>query len=99
MNRENANDYLPLVQALSEGKVIQYKYQKSDKSYDWMSLGEVGFSMPVDFYRIKPEPREIWVNHSSDHKQETGYAYPTKESAAFVCRPWQETVRYREVLE
>ena len=101
MNKDNAKDYLPLVQALSEGKVIQYKYQKSDKSYAWIDLeSAVDFCMPADRYRIKPEPREISVNH-----------YNEGLKLDHVCDSLQEairrshegygyvTTRYREVIE
>lgn len=55
MNKDTAKDYLPLVQALAEGKTIQ-----------WMNMGgewhdqiiETSFAAPADRYRIKPEPSQ-----------------------------------------
>lgn len=100
MNKDNAKDYLPLVQALSEGGVIQYKYQKSDKSYAWMDLeSSVDFCMPAEFYRIKPEPREIWVNEWDGN----GFVVFAKESEAIEHAKrygiGHVTARYREVIE
>lgn len=61
MNSTNAKDYLPLVQALAEGKVIQGRMAYSGRWEDMPE--EFDFSGPAESYRIKPEPREIWVNH------------------------------------
>lgn len=100
MNKDTARDYLPLVQALSEGKVIQYKYQKSDKSYEWMDLeSSVDFCMPADFYRIKPEPREVWINRFPDGHDGLTW-YETEEAAHRAYgRVCAIQVRYREVIE
>lgn len=59
MNKDTARDYLPLVQALSEGKVIQYWHHEGR----WEDVGEINMFANCKYYRIKPEPREIWVNH------------------------------------
>jgi hypothetical protein len=99
VNKDNARDYLPLVQALYEGKVIQYKDQKCDHSYGWMDIeSAVDFCMPSEFYRIKPEPREIWVNEypngvaSGNHPSRlSAFDHRANDTAIQVC--------YREVLK
>ena len=53
MNKDNAHLYLPLVQALAEGKTIQFKSQFDNK---WEDLHSVQFNYTPDQYRIKPEP-------------------------------------------
>jgi hypothetical protein len=64
MNKENAHLYLPFVQALVEGKTIQWK---SDKGF-WDDIHEIEFCMYDDpsCYRIKPAPRtfEMWLSPS-----------------------------------
>lgn len=67
MNKENAHLFLPFVQAMAEGKTIQYA------SANWEDIEELLFSEydePKDF-RIKPEPRtfEMWLGP-------TGSMYP-----------------------
>lgn len=58
MNKDNAAQYLPLVQALAEGKVIQIQ----DNDGFWYDSGyEPLFNLARDRYRIKPEPRKAWV--------------------------------------
>ena len=59
MNKDNAKDYLPLVQALAEGKAIQYRNAGKE---EWRDTSNPKFKMGPEHYRIKPEPREIWVN-------------------------------------
>jgi len=100
VNASNAKDYLPLVQALSEGKVIQYKYQKSDKSYAWMDLeSSVDFCMPAEFYRIKPEPREIFVVIDNDNDG-SHLAFHSEDDAIKDVGSRDYAIRrYREVIE
>lgn len=59
MNKQNAKDYLPLVQALIDGKTIQYRV---DDGETWVDLAETSFTYYPDAYRIKPEPHpaESW---------------------------------------
>ena len=56
MNKDNAKDFLPLVQALADGKTIQH-----DKGIIWVDLdstkgGGIYFNEYPVKYRIKPEP-------------------------------------------
>lgn len=53
MNREEAKKLLPIIQAFSEGKVIQ----TSVKGKSWEDLGENIAFYTNDKYRIKPEPK------------------------------------------
>lgn len=62
MNKDNAHLYLPLVQALADGKL-----QMRISGGDWISVGpeqHIEFVYAPDQYRIKPEPREWWVIES-----------------------------------
>ncbi|MEN8171386.1 MAG: hypothetical protein ABFS03_00750 [Chloroflexota bacterium] len=60
MNKNNAKDYLPLVQALADGKQIQHSLPNSV----FRDMGELRFDSPPERYRVKPEPREFWYNES-----------------------------------
>ena len=63
MNKDNAKDFLPLVQALADGKTIQYR--AGGTSNPWMdmnlALNGIAFSSPRECYRIKPEPRTFYL--------------------------------------
>lgn len=52
MNKANAKDYLPLVQALAEGKTIQYR----NDSNEWLDCEDPAFHQHTSRYRVKPEP-------------------------------------------
>lgn len=93
MNASNAKDYLPLVQALVEGKTVQYRLLGEK----WSTGGDVDFSLPPDQYRIKPEPREIWVNRFPDGHE--GLTWYETEEAANRAYVGAVQVRYREVIE
>jgi len=52
MNAQNAKDFLPLVQALADGKTIQVFDED-----EWVDFTDVHFRSDWQ-YRVKPEPRE-----------------------------------------
>lgn len=76
MNKDNARDYLPLVQALAEGKTIQYYSPTTAKWYDFP---DVAFDRPVTSYRIKPEriKKKMWYH--PDSNKATGL-YPVADN-------------------
>lgn len=94
MNASNAKHYLPLVQALVEGKTVQYRLLGEK----WSTGGDVDFSLPPDQYRIKPEPRDIWVNEWADGKR----IFDSQNDASLHAMQYplvRSTTRYREVVE
>jgi hypothetical protein len=60
MNKHDAHDYIPLLQAMGDGKTIQFKRIDSE----WEDLETTEFTYSAKNYRVKPEPRtfDIWVN-------------------------------------
>lgn len=95
MNKDNAKDYLPLVQALADGKVIQFNASCSG----WTDTDWIVPDQPACRYRIKPEPREVWINRFPDGHDGLTW-YETEEAA---LRAYGHVgaiqVRYREVIE
>lgn len=55
MNRQQAKDMLPIIQAFAEGKIIERK-GKSVTS-NWEEVIEPIFNPDMSEYRIKPEPK------------------------------------------
>jgi hypothetical protein len=90
MNKQNAYLYLPLVQALVDGKIIQTCYEN-----EWLDMNEVefeSFDEPEDF-RIKPEPRiwKIYVDPSGQIVDGYDYNYAKDQGL--------ERITVQEVLE
>lgn len=69
MNKDNAKQFLPLVQALADGKTIQILDYGQWRDF----LKEIAFSCPPEDYRIKPEPIEmdVWYAGSDYSKSVT----------------------------
>jgi len=74
MNTQNAKDYLPLVQALAEGKTIQFFYEEdrwseSTTGIGWKDRADVDFTYSAKYYRVKPEPRtfEMWLDPDTNN--------------------------------
>lgn len=95
MNKDNAKDYLPLVQALADGKVIQF----NDGSR-WRDLGSghISWDYSANCYRIKPEPREIFVVIDDDHKSHLAF-HSWDDAINYAEKRGYEVRRYREVIE
>lgn len=64
MNKDNAHEYLPLVQALADGKQLQVPIRYNLDQIKWEDCDEISFIYTADQYRIKPEPRTfpLWIN-------------------------------------
>lgn len=99
MNKSNAHLYLPLVQALADGK-LQIRVGER-----WIDISQdegVCFIDEPSEYRRKPEPREWWIVEIS---ATTRLAFNSRESAcSFIADesrklPKLTVVHVREVQE
>lgn len=97
MNASNAKDYLPLVKALADGKTIQGLMWSSGKWEDM--TGEICFDGSASDYRIKPEPREIFVVIDNDNDG-SHLAFHSEDDAIKDVGSRDYAIRrYREVIE
>ena len=97
MNKDTARDYLPLVQALADGKVIQHS--PTGENPWWDDAEDLDFTDSPCNYRIKPESREIFVIRYKGGSESGPFS--DKEAAecfALHDHPYS-IVRYREVIE
>lgn len=53
MDREQAKELLPIIQAFAEGRPIEFK----DSYGKWVVGETLAFNWPLKNYRIKPEPK------------------------------------------
>lgn len=93
MNKDNAKDFLPLVQALADGKTIQFK---STRHNYWMDASTPTFVEPASWYRIKPEPieLELWYN---DANGDTCAVSPKDKEQDWVNVGYRK-IKMREIL-
>lgn len=75
MTKENAKDFLPLIQALAEGKTIQWNASGTDVPR-WQDQMNPSFDEEPSEYRVKPEAREFWLVTDKNTKQvQTVYSH------------------------
>jgi hypothetical protein len=91
MNKENAKGFLPYVQAMADGKTIQWKTD----SGNWKDGVNLVFSLDPEDYRIKPEPRTFEIFY---HKATNTVSKASKGSQLWSIPDW-EFITVREVLE
>lgn len=92
MNKDSAKDYLPLVQALADGRVIQWR----NYAGDWLDSESPTMSDEPGRYRIKPEPREWWV--VVNKVGGVWSVLSSKPDFDAITRDGMEVVHVREVL-
>lgn len=90
MNKDNAHLFLPLVQALADGKTLQLNIQGR-----WYDVYKLTFECDPKDYRIKPEPirREVWVHEKDATKALLSTVYNTTPSMI----SWLERNGYRKM--
>ena len=91
MNRDSAIKFMPLLQALVDGKQLQW----ITKHNTWQDVTSVDDSYQPERYRVKPEPVECWVGINPD-KVSPITVSTIDESAYFSYLRW---VKMREVIE
>lgn len=98
MNREQAKNLLPVIQAFADGETIQVRTEKG-----WEDLVNPDFICLPDRYRIKPEPLEVWIVVDRDGDP-TGRVFNNRDGAVrhisglIGWKPYR-AVRVREVTE
>lgn len=88
MNREQAKELLPIIQAFAEGKTVQYKTEK-----EWIQTNVPTFNPYLWEYRIKPEPKyrpfanaeECW-QEMKKHEPFGWVKYKTDDVYSFICK-------------
>lgn len=77
MTKQTAQQYLHLVQALADGKQIQYNLE--DK---WFDATDLSLALASDRYRIKPEPIKqefYYIVHNATTLDIGPYLYAYKD--------------------
>ena len=114
MNRKEAKELMPIIQAFAEGKTIQY-YDSLIDIADWEDCENPNFENLTYKFRIKPEPtyrpfkdaEECWKEMQKHHPigwvklkdTESGY-YMLKGIASQVVIGFNETpFSYKRVFE
>ena len=93
MNREETKKAIEVMQAYVDGAEIEWRCEFSNSDYsDWESIDEPNWIHDGEhLFRIKPKPREWWLNTTSSE------CYVTKECAEKFSGG-REVVWVREVL-
>lgn len=102
MNRDNARLYIPLLEALANGKTLQFRPKGEDIAHapysheEWIDLTrpEVEFFYPPDRYRIKPNPMKLYAVVRPDGT--FFHAYELRASAASAAKNLNRNIRGSE---
>ena len=103
MTREEAKVLLPIIQAYAEGKAIESRYIKGDKSL-WYDDEDPSFDNDFE-YRLKPEPKyrpfkdaeECW-NEMQKH-QPFGWTKLKEEIEYSFMTDVDDTINYSDAIK
>lgn len=90
---------IEVLQALREGKQVQFFLETSNSWVDSMHVVPSQNLLPnfTDCkYRVKPEPREFYINIYSNNN---GLIYNTQKEAEDICGDTGKTIKVIEVIE
>jgi hypothetical protein len=90
---KSLKEKIEVMQAALDGKEIE----ASEKNGKWAEASAPNWDWHIYDYRIKPEPREFFVNVYGDGL--TGELYELKQTALSVTSIPKETIKVREVIE
>ena len=90
------DEAIEILQAMKAGKKIQYSNPEREHWANYISMSLPNFQHFL--YRIKPEPKEIWVN---EYATGDPVVHSTEKDARKCALPGvhRVAVRYREVIE
>jgi len=80
---------IEVLTAYKAGKKVQVKLMQG-----WADVDDPKWSFDVDDYRVKPEPKVLWVN---EYKNGSGYGHTTRENAEGVARESHTRIAVRYV--
>ena len=97
------NEQITIIAALRDGNTIEWKRKSCQhEPWPWMTcnldLVDPCFDFADCIYRVKPEPKTIWVN---EYDAGISIAYRTRETAEREATPevTRIAVQYREVVK
>lgn len=96
MTREEWAERLPLIQAFVEGETIETR--NMDTWYRWVEVKTPTFRSHCE-YRIKPEPKVIYVNEYRDNSCAAFLTETAAQNFVVNVKPVRVAVKYQEVIE
>lgn len=94
MTRQEAKELLPIIQAFSEGKTIQF----NTLDHGWVDYDAACFDGDTNRYRIKPEPREFWILETLPYKNLYVFTYKDAAEVSLKNNPGSRLIHVREIL-
>ena len=92
---------IAVMQAAKEGKAIQSRYHQHPAIGEfWRDAHTPHWNWTAFDYRVKPEPRRIWLNWYPTKKCRSSVCYDSREEAAsFAIHDIAEQVEFVEVVK
>lgn len=92
MDTQFAKTYLHLIQALAIGKTIQVKDEFTGKTR-WHDVEVPSFNMPVEWYRIKPEPKVRYCIVYADASTHDFHSLESANKALGSYKNWSSIIK------
>jgi len=90
----NHDEMIEVIQAHKDGKTIQLRHKNQPK---WVDFSKPLWNFDNTDYRVKPEPREFYIDLNSNGTVQCGL--PVRASDGSASSLASETIKVREVIE
>lgn len=99
-------EQIALLQAVADGKTLEFtrkygcsRWAKPEASWvDSLIIGTANFYFDIYNWRIKPEPKVLWVNEYSNHLSPGVHLTEASAKANASYNVVRVAVKYQEVL-
>lgn len=111
MDRNQAKEFYPILQAFAEGRVIECRTKPSALSKSWQDMNEWTEMKELEYckhteYRIKPEPtyrpfkdaEECW-QEMQKHQPVGWVKTKDKETRNVVILDWEDKIKLQQFIE
>lgn len=92
-----SDEIIEVVQAHKDGKQIECRSRSLMSEGSWRITATPAWEFPNYDYRVKREPREVWIGVSKEHGY--GPVYDSREMAWLTSPLTEGVIRFREVLD
>ena len=91
---------IAVLQAFKKGKAIQSRYRpQQDIDVCWIDATEPSWDWDTFDYRVKPEPRRIWVNMYVNERTPRTHFYTLEEAQHAASPDCIESVMFVEAVK
>lgn len=99
VNKQKTWDAGLVINAYLNGEKIQFRHRRDADWTDWHNHSEPVWNFEENNYRVKPVPRELWINVYPEEDGDYLVCHESEEAAINAARQGALRIKLVEVIE